>query len=336
MPALRPITLAIQRFDRTAALHTGKVPVRNVTVVVVPAGTGVAGLVGGVFDAAEMPLAHYAFLRDQGEPFSAIPVFPDRIFLHQYVYTRRDAGLQSPEDLRGRRVAVPQYYMTSSIWHRGILKDDYSVLPEEIQWTTTSKERDSRMGFPKGVNVAVSPGPHWGAEPLLDGTVDCLMHEGMPMVPENRRHQLIRLYPDAHSLQREFYRKTGFHVIVHVIVVRKEVLEMRPGLPDELSVAFDQAKQCAYDLLQNERMTSLPLMRAYLDDTVQTFGEDPWPYGFEKNRSELAQFLAYAQDQGLTQKRLEPEELFDAPFRDFRFESRMRPHGVVPGSGLSL
>ena len=332
MTTPKAVTLAIQRFDRTAALHTGKVSIPDVTVIFVPAGTGVAGLMTGVFDAAEMPLAHYAFLRDRGEPFTAVPVFPDRVFLHQYVYTRPDSGVQSPEDLRGRRVAVPQYYMTSSIWHRGLLKDEFGILPGEIEWHTTSEERDPRMIPPRGVKVVLHPGPHWGADPLLDGVADCLMHEGTPVVPAGQRKRLVRLYGDLHALQKEYYRKTGFHIIVHVIAVRREAMAARPELGEALCTAFDRAKQRAYDVLQNERMTSIPLMRSYLDETVDTFGEDPWPYGFERNRTELDRFLGYAWEQGLTGKRLSPEDLFDGPLRDFPFEAKMTPHGVVPGS----
>ena len=332
MAASGTVTLAIQRFDRTAALHTGKVAIPNVTALYAPAGTAVAGLMAGVFDAAELPLAHYAFLRDRGEPFTAIPVFPDRLFLHQYVYTLAGRGISSPNELRGRRVAVPQYFMTSSIWHRGLLKGEYGIRPEEIEWHTTAAERDPRMALPRGVRVLMNPGPHWGADPLLQGAADCLMHEGTPVVPSGQKERLVRLYPDVHERQKEFYRKTGSHIIVHVIAVRGDVMAGRPALGEELCTAFDRAKQRAYDLLQNERMTSLPLMRSYLDETVATFGEDPWSYGFQQNRPELDCFLGYAWEQGLTQKRLSPEDLFDGPYRDFPFEAKMNPYGIVPGS----
>ena len=82
MASRRVMTLAIQRFDRTAALHTGNITIGDVAVMYVPAGTGVAGLMRGVFDAGEIPLAHYVFLRDIGAPFTAVPVFPDRLFVH--------------------------------------------------------------------------------------------------------------------------------------------------------------------------------------------------------------------------------------------------------------
>lgn len=334
MAARRVMTLAIQRFDRTAALHTGKVAIRDVMVMYVPAATGVAGLVRGVFDAAEMPLAHYAFLRDIGAPFTAVPVFPDRLFIQQYVYSRPDSGIRSPADLRGRRVMVPQYFMTASVWHRGLLKDAHGIAPAEIHWHMASPERDDRMRIPEGIRISVSPCPHWSAERLLDGTVDCLMHEGVPLA-EGRENSLVRVYADVHAVQREFYRKTGFHFAVHVIAARNEAVQERPELIEELCDAFDQAKDCAYRVLQNERMTSLPLMRGYLEETREIFGDDPWPYGLERNHAELDQFLAYARDQGLTRRRLAPEDMFEPSARNFPFCAKL-PASSEPGSILQF
>ncbi len=316
-------TLALQRFDRTDALHTRTVSIDDAMVMQVPAGTGVAGVIDGVFDAAEMPLAHYVFLRNIGAPFAAIPVFPDRLFIHQYVYTRPETGIRSTGELRGRRVLVPQYFMTASIWQRGMLKDEHGITPEEIQWHCTSPERDKRMSLPEGIKVVVSPGPHLGVERLLDGTVDCLMTEGTPVLSEEDRKKVVRVHPGVHTLQRDFYRKTGFHIIVHVIVVSNKAVQKRRGLLEELCGAFDQAKESAYGQLRNERMTSLPLMRSYLDETVEMFGDDPWPYGLERNRAQLDQFLAYAHDQGLTQQRLVPESLFEPEVREFPFRAKM-------------
>ena len=318
------MTLAIQRFDRSAPLIDGTVPLDNVMVLhVPPARSGVTGVLQGTFEAAEVPLARYLFWRDQGEPLTAIPVFPDRLFLHQYVYTRPDSGINGLSDLRGRRVLVPQYFITASFWHRAALKEGCGILPHEIEWYTTGPERDERMRIPEGVKVTVRPGPHLGLERLLDGTADCLMTEGTPTLPPSERHRLKRLHPDVHALQRDWYRRTGFHPIVHIIVVRKAALEARPDFGVELCRGYDLAKGHAYGLLQNERMTSLPFMRGILDETVEMFGDDPWPYGLERNRAEIERFLEYAHEQGFTRRHMSPEELFDERSLAYQFASRM-------------
>jgi 4,5-dihydroxyphthalate decarboxylase len=326
----RNVSLAIQRFDRTDALHTRVVTVDDVLVSYALPSVSVAGVMNGTFDGAEMPLAHYAFLRSIGAPFTAIPVFPDRIFPHQYVYTRRDTGVRSLADLRGRRVCVPMYFMTLSFWHRALLRDECGIEPHEIEWYTTSDERDRRQRLPPEIKIVPTPGPHLGLEPLLAGTVDALMTEATPIVPERHRDDVVRVIPDAAAAQRAWFRARRCHPIVHTIVLRQEVVDARPGILEELCDAFDRAKQSYYYHLQNERTTGLPLMRAYLDDTVELFGDDPWPYGVEgRNGAELDQFLAYAHADRLTERRLTVEELFDPPARAYRFRARM-----VPGADL--
>ncbi len=325
----RTMTLAIQRFDRTAALHTGKVPIDDVFVMHAPPRTSVEGLASGTFDAAEMPLARYVFLRERGEPLTAIPVFPDRLFVQQYVFTRPDSGIRSPADLRGRRVLVPGYFITASLWHRGMLKDDHGILPQDVEWRTVSPERDPRMRAPAGVSVSQVPKTELDTEHLLNGTVDAMMMESTPLIPPGQEHNVVQVHRDIENVQRDYYRKTHFHPIVHIIAIRQPAVDERPELVEELCQAFDQAKAAAYHALQNERLTSLPFMRTYLNETMALFGDDPWPYGLERNRAELDQMLAYAHDQGLTEQRLSPERLFDPPARDFRFQARML-HGSDP------
>jgi 4,5-dihydroxyphthalate decarboxylase len=329
--ARRQMTLATQYFDRTAAFATGAVTIPDVHVVHVPPPVSVEGLIAGIFDAAEMPLARYVFLRDRGEPYVAIPVFPDRIFIQQYVYTRPDAGIRGLTDLRGRRVVVPQYFITASLWHRGMLHQEHGISPHEIEWVTTGPERDPRMRVPDRVKVTHVPGPHLGVERLLDGTGDCLMTEGTPVVSAEDQPRLVRLHQDVASLQRDYYRRTGVHTIVHIVVVRRHALDQRPELAEELCAAYDEAKALAYRRLQNERFTSLPLMRSYLDETLGLFGGDPWSYGFQRNRAELDRLLEYAHVQGLTDRRLRPDELFDERARGFRFQATMQD-GANPGT----
>jgi len=332
------MTLAIQRFDRSVPLLDRTVPMPNIMAIFVPpGGPGVVGVLQGLFDAAEIPMARLAFVRDRGDPVVAVPVFPDRLFVHQYVYTRTDTGIESPADLRGRRVMVPGYFITASFWHRALLKEGYGILPSEIDWYTTIPELDERMAFPDGVKVTLVPSPYLGMERLLDGTVDCLMTEATLPLPASERSRIKRVYHDAHALQLDFYRRTGFHPIVHAIVVRKEALAAWPEFGVELCRAYDLAKAQIYQGLQNERMTSLPLMRAYLDETLELFGDDPWPYGLDRNRAEIDRFLEYAHADGFTQRRLAPEELFDARSLGYGFTARMAGGsepwgGALPGA----
>src|SRR5688572_25541635 len=120
------INLAGMRFDRTAALMDGRVAVEAVNVVKVPGGkAAIDGLLSGAFDAAEVPLARYVSWIANGAKLRAVPVFTDRLFQHEHIFTRADTGIDSLEKLRGRRViCAPSYYATPSFWHRALLKDE--------------------------------------------------------------------------------------------------------------------------------------------------------------------------------------------------------------------
>jgi 4,5-dihydroxyphthalate decarboxylase len=316
--------LAIQRFDRTEALHDGRVTIDRVMVCQVLPAAGVRGVLDGAFAAAEMPLAHYLFLRDRGDPFTAIPVFPDRLCLQHYAFTTRSSGISSPADLAGRRVAVPMYYMTSSVWHRGFLEDETGLTAADLSWVCAATERDPRMAPPAGVRVRLVPAPHLGLELLLRGEADALLTEATPVVPASAADTVVPIHPDPDRAARDFFARTGVHPIVHVIVLRREFAAEHPELVWEICRGFDRAKESAYRLLQNERITSLPFMRAHLDETVRGFGADPWPYGLTgRNRAELDRFLGYAHRQGLTRTRWRVDELFDNPGRDYPWSARM-------------
>ncbi len=322
------MTLAMQRFDRSAPLLDRLVRMDNVMAMEVPGTAGWKGIVDGVFDAVEMPIGGYMLRLDQGVPVTAIPVFPDRVFVQQYVYVRSDSDIKSLADLRGRKVCLPQYNMAASFWHRAMLKEDHGIAPEEIEWYTSSPEAWETT-FPKGVQVTMKPSSFIGLSMLLDGTVDCLMAEGTPITTPEQRGQIKRLHQDAPALQRDYYRRVGCHVITHLIVVRKEALEKRPEYGEVLCHAYDEAKALVYRSLQNERQVSLPLMRSYVDETVELFGYDPWPYGLEANRAALEKFLFYAHDQGLTKRQYTAEEIFDQRSLAYEFTARM-PDGSFP------
>jgi 4,5-dihydroxyphthalate decarboxylase len=329
----RVMTLAIQKFDRSLPLLNRTVPMENIMANHVPAGVpGVMGVLKGYFDAAEIPLARLAFVTDQADPVKGVPVFPDRLFVQQYVYVRADSDIYSLADLRGKKVHVPGYFITASLWHRAALQEA-GVEPKEVEWTTSIPELDDRQSFPDGVKITYVPSPYLGMERLLDGTADCLMSEATPPVPPNQRDKVRRLYTNAQELQKDYYKRTGFNPIVHVIVATNEALKAWPDFGVELCRVYDEAKAQAYQWLQNERTNTIPLMRGYLDETMDMFGDDPWPYGLGPNRAEIDQFLQYAQEQGLTRRRLVPEELFDERSLSYQFAAKMEP-GSEPGGGV--
>jgi 4,5-dihydroxyphthalate decarboxylase len=157
------------------------------------------------------------------------------------------------------------------------------------------------------------------------------MLDTTPTVPEAYRDKVVRVFPDVANVQKDWYRRMGFNVAIHVIAVRQAAIDERPTLPEELCAAFDEAKSIAYLEMQNEWTIGLPLMRTYLDETRELFGDDPWPYGLNQNFNQLEKLLHYAHDQGFLGQRLSPEAIIHEQAGAYEFTARM-PYGSRPGS----
>ena len=67
-----------------------------------------------------------------------------REFRTSNILVRSDACIDSPEQLTGRLIGVPEYQMTAVVWQRGILEDEYGVSPESIQWVYGGEEKSGR------------------------------------------------------------------------------------------------------------------------------------------------------------------------------------------------
>ena len=324
------MNIGVLRFDRTAALINGRVQIDDVNVVNVPGGkTGVQGLLSGGLEAADVPFIKYVFWKAAGRPITAIPVFTDRLFQHQYIYTRADTGIKSLADLRGRRViCAPSYFSTPTFWTRALI-EEAGVPISSIEWYSAGTPDDGVV-YPEALNVKVAPASWLGLERLIDGTADCLITARTARIPPGWEGRIRRVLDDAYEKDRAWARRTGYFPPLHVFAINKNALTARPTFARELCVAFDAAKAYGYRLLQDERMNGLPFMRAYLDDTVEFFGDDPWPYGVQKNREQIEYFLSLVHQQGGTNRLIGFDELFDDGAADFQFTARMTP-GCITG-----
>ncbi|MFM9971950.1 MAG: hypothetical protein ACKVQK_26515, partial [Burkholderiales bacterium] len=188
------MNLAGMRFDRTAALMDGRITIDRVNVCKVPGGkAAIEGLLSGAFDAAEVPMARFVSWIAQGIKLRAAPVFTDRLFQHEHIYTRKDTDLTRLEDLRGRRViCAPSYFATPSFWHRALLKDEAGIEAREIEWHSVAAEA-AEMRLPEDVKVTLSPASILGIERLLDGTADALMTARTVMPPRGAGPRIRRV-----------------------------------------------------------------------------------------------------------------------------------------------
>lgn len=315
------LTLAIGDYDRTRPLADGsvQVPGVNLQLVYFRPGELFARVVRDrEFEIAELSLSTYLNLRARGDDgLVAIPVFPSRMFRHGYVFVNAAAGIAEPEDLRGRRIGTEQWQLTAGLWMRGILEDDYGIAPEELSWFIGGQDRPgsherAEVSVPRGVRVEPPPDGRALGDLLAEGQIDALI---APHVPDRYRsgdRRITRLWPDFPAIEADWYRRTGLFPVMHVVVLRADIVARHPDLAPLLFEAFCAAKRQALERLAftGTLATMVPWLVADFEAAEVLFGQRYWPYGLDANRRELETAVRYAVRQAIAIRELAIEELF--------------------------
>jgi 4,5-dihydroxyphthalate decarboxylase len=270
------------------------------------------------FDVAEMSLSSYVVsLFSEARPFVAIPVFPSRFFRHSSIYVNTQSGIREPRDLIGKRVGNPEYQMTAPVWIRGILAEEYGVPVEGVTYLCGGEEEPGRteklkLDLPARFKVERIGPRQTLSEMLREGEIDALYTARKPSSYEGPGGRVARLFEDFVEVERAYWRKTGIFPIMHTVAIRREVYEQNRWIAQSLLKAFCQSQRVTYQDLQETAALKamLPWLHAHIEEARREMGEDYWAYGFERNRETIATFLRYHHEQGLSKRRLEPEELF--------------------------
>lgn len=270
------------------------------------------------FEVAELSLSSYVLSLDSEDPpFIALPVFPSRMFRHSSLYYNTGAGVAAPEDLRGKVIGTPEYQLTACVWMRGILGDRHGVPYDSVTYRTGGQETAGRVEKanvdPGGtVDISAIPADRTLSEMLVTGEIDALCTPRVPSPFTAGDPRVRRVFPDVVAAEKEYYAATGIFPIMHVVVVRRDVYERHPWVAQSLSKALLAAKDQAYDRIYDTSALRfmLPWLIPQLEEARTLLGEDYWSYGLEPNRENLATFLRYHHEQGLSKRLFAPEELF--------------------------
>ena len=316
-----PLSFACWEYDRTRALADGTVRADGIelTYLTLPVEETFFRMMRlREFDASEMSLSSYtASLNAPNPPFIAIPVFPSRFFRHSCIFISTQSGVRRPEDLKGRRVGVPEYQMTAPVWIRGILADEYGVKVADYEHLSGGEEEAGRieklkLELPPQIRVRPIGPTQTLAQMIAAGEIDALVTARAPSTFYRQPEAVKRLFTDYVAAERDYYRRTKIFPIMHTVVIRREVYEKNRWVAQSLYKALEAAKAHALELYkQTAAMPAmLPWLVAHLEEARREMGEDWWPYGLEANRHVLDTFLRYHHEQGLSKRRLQPEELF--------------------------
>jgi len=255
------------------------------------------------FDVCELALTTYICARAHGKRFTALPIFLVRAFHHGAILINSDAGIHHPKDLEGRRVGVNRgYTVTTGLWARSILQNQYGVDLSKITWVLSGDEHVAEYRPPANV-VPIEVGQKM-SDLLTSG--DLCAAIGIESDAPNVRP----LIPNADEVAYGQLAANGHYPINHLIVVRDEVLEQKPEVARALFDAFAQSKRQYLAKLQSDSIDKPTAVDAMHKRVSQITGNDPLPYGIEPNRRMVQEVIDSALVQGIITERVSVDSLF--------------------------
>ena len=316
-----PITIACGDYDRTRAIRDGRVAVDGCSVTYLPLYPEeifYRTFHNQEFDVAEISFSSYIRTVAAGNaPYIGIPAFVSRIFRHSGIYIRADSGITKPEDLRGKRIGLPEYQITAVVWMRGMLQHEYGVHPKEIHWRSGGQEepgRHERTPLKPIPDLDLQPIPHDKTlvGMLETGELDALFTARAPSTFLAGKPHIKRLFPNTRQAEQAYYKKTGHFPIMHLVGIKRTLVEKYPWLPTSLFKAFIRAKALAMIDLRdvNALMVTLPWLEAETAETAALMGNDFWKYGAKENKADIEALTNYSLEQGLVDRKVTFEELF--------------------------
>jgi 4,5-dihydroxyphthalate decarboxylase len=319
------LSMCLSDNDRTRPLREGRVKADGLDLVVStahPSEMFWRELHFNEFDISEMSCSSLLMAVAHGDKrFIAIPVFTSRSFFHTGILVRTDRGIETPQDLKGKKVAVPEYQQTAALWCRGALQHEFNVSPFDIDWymeRTEELSHASATGFepPKGLKFQHIPENENIGSMLLAGKIDAslLYLNEVNLVDRSRadlrnRTEVRTLFKNPEAEGVRYYRKTGFYPINHCVVFKREIAEKYPWAVLNAFKAFEEAKNL---VLEQGRAAA----GVYFDlglvppEQRKALDTDPYAYGLKANRGVLEAITQFSFEQGLTPRKLQLEEVF--------------------------
>jgi ABC-type nitrate/sulfonate/bicarbonate transport system substrate-binding protein len=257
------------------------------------------------YDVSEMALTTYLVAKEHGVEFTALPVFLARGLHHGVIQVASASGVRHPKDLEGCRVGVDRgYTVTTGVWARAILRDEYGVDLDKITWVLSGDDHVAQYRPPGNV-VPVKP-PRSLEDLLRGGKLAAVLGARIP-APD-----VVPLIPNATEVALTALRERGLYPINHLVVVRDDVLRQRPDIAAHIFDAFARAKQLYVDRLSSGKIESPDANDRVYRQVFELTGADPLPYGIDPNREMLERLVRTCVDQKILSRPVELENVFAA------------------------
>jgi 4,5-dihydroxyphthalate decarboxylase len=245
-----------------------------------------------------------------------LPVFASRLFRFGSFYVNRKSGIKTAADLKGRSIGSPEWAHTAAVYMRGWLHHEAGVKLTDVHWYQAGANEAGRiekveLDLPPGVKLTRVADKSL-SEMLASGAIDCALIARPPDCFLAGHPDIVRLFPNFLEMEEEHYSQSKVYPIMHVIAIKRDIIDAHPWVARNLYNAFNESKRRSVARLLDPAVSRYPLpwLPTYARQLADLFGGDPYPFGIEPNRPTLELFLRYTHEQGIAHRLVAPEEIF--------------------------
>ncbi len=319
-------TLALDRYDRHFPFFDGTVELPpGLTLEVLQIGQE-AVLRDGAhrhermlrhseFDVAEVSLSSYVAACASGLPFTAIPVFPRRLFSLGQIFVNEKTGIRHPKELAGRNVGLQSFQTTLAVLAKGDMATEYGLDLTSVNWFLRNADTVD-VALPDGYRTERLTEGENLVDALATGKLDAIFYSRLPWQSPVHDLPIRRLFEDPKAEEVRYYKANGYWPIMHVVALTRDAVTRQPELPRLLLQAFQNAASIHKAYITDPGWSQLAWAKYAREAESAAMSGDPWTSGVAANRANLDRFIGYSYDQGIIDRRLRVAELFHPSVHD--------------------
>lgn len=269
------------------------------------------------FDLAELSFAKFAtqVTRDNSD-IIGLPVICSRLFRFGSFYVNRKSGIRTVQDLAGKKIGSPEWAHSAAVYMRGWMHNEMGVKLTDVHWFQAGANAPGRaekveIHLPEGVKLTRVADKSL-SELLAAGEIDCAIIARPPTCFLEGHPDVERLFPDFVDMEQQYYDRTQVWPIMHIVAMRRSILDDNPWVGRNLLNAFEESKKRSLERILDPAVSRYPVpwQTSYARRQRERFGADLFPYGIEPNRATWEQMALYTFQQGIAHRQFTPEEIF--------------------------
>lgn len=236
------------------------------------------------YDVAELAIVTFLQAKAHGKPLVLLPAVVVGAMPHPYLVYNAVHGRITPADLKGKRVGIRAYSVTTAAWVRGVLQNDHGVDLDSIRWVTFEDPHVAEYSDPP--TAVRAPAGKTIVQMLIGGEIDAGV-VGAPDLKDSRLQPVIANPSDA---AQAWCKKHGALPINHMLVVKESLAKANPSAVKEV-----------FRMVRDSKL-AMPSAETWLD---------PLQFGVANIRRSLELIISYSTQQRLIPEQVAVDDLFD-------------------------